>query len=93
MESEYFKARLRAKGQVTIPPPVRALLGVEAGDDVTFWRNEAGQVIITKAMTVPPDQAWFWTERWQRMEQEAQADIEAGRTTAIGDPDELDKLD
>ena len=27
---------------------------------------------------IPPDQAWFWTERWQRMEQEAQADIEAG---------------
>ena len=25
-----------------------------------------------------PDQAWFWSERWQRMEQEAQADIDAG---------------
>ena len=93
MDSEYFKARLRAKGQVTLPAPIRALLGVEVGDDMTFWRNEAGQVIITKALTVPPDQAWFWTERWQKMEQEAQADIEAGRTTVIGDPDELDEAD
>ena len=94
MESgEHYKARLRAKGQVTIPPTVRALLGIEAGDDVTFWRNEAGQVVVTKAQMIPPDQAWFWTERWQRMEREAQDDVEAGRTTAIGDPDELDKAD
>ena len=93
MDSEHFKARLRAKGQVTIPPPVRALLGIEAGDDVTFWMNEAGQVVITKAQMIPPDQAWFWTERWQRMEREAQDDVEAGKTTVIRDPDELDKSD
>jgi len=24
-------------------------------------------------------QAWFWSERWQRLEGEAQADIDAGR--------------
>ena len=93
MDSEYFKARLRKRGQITLPAPIRALLGIEAGDDVTFWRNEAGQVVITKAQMIPPDQAWFWTERWQRMEQEAQDDVEAGRTTVIGDPDELDKAD
>ena len=85
--------RVQEKGQVTIPPSVRALLGVEAGDDVTFWRNEAGQVVITKAQMISPDQAWFWTERWQRMEQEVQDDVEARRTTVIGDPDELDKAD
>ena len=93
MDGEHFKARLRAKGQVTIPASIRALLGIEAGDDVTFWRNKAGQMVITKAQVIPPDQAWFWTDRWQRIEQEAQDDVEAGRTTAIGDPDELDKAD
>ena len=29
-------ARVMAKGQVTIPPKVRAVLGVESGDRVTF---------------------------------------------------------
>jgi len=24
-------------------------------------------------------QSWFWTERWQQMEQEADADLAAGR--------------
>jgi hypothetical protein len=26
-----------------------------------------------------PDQAWFWTRKWQRMEREAEADLAAGR--------------
>lgn len=32
---------------------------------------------------IRPDQAWFWTERWQEMEREADADIEAGRTILV----------
>jgi len=35
----------------------------------------------------PPDQAWFWSERWQRMEREAQADIDAGRVERFPDID------
>ena len=30
---------------------------------------------------VPADQAWFWTERWQEMEAEADEDVRAGRVT------------
>lgn len=30
-------------------------------------------------VAVPADQAWFWTERWQRMEREADTDVAAGR--------------
>jgi AbrB family looped-hinge helix DNA binding protein len=72
---------MRAKGQVTIPGEVRELLNAREGDDLVFRANEKGQVIVERAQIIPPDQAWFWTERWQRMEREAQADIEAGRTT------------
>jgi hypothetical protein len=38
---------------------------------------------------VPADQAWFWTDRWQQMEREADSDIAAGRTTVV---DGLDGL-
>jgi AbrB family looped-hinge helix DNA binding protein len=74
-----FKTRLRAKGQLTLPGQVRELLGVSEGDDLTFYVTEGGQVVIEPARTIPPDQAWFWTERWQKMEREAQAEINAGR--------------
>ena len=30
------------------------------------------------AQTIPPNQAWFWTEHWQQMEREAQAEIKSG---------------
>jgi hypothetical protein len=40
------------------------------------------------------DQAWFWTERWQAMEREADADIEAGRVTVFETTEEfLEHLD
>jgi hypothetical protein len=36
---------------------------------------------------IPSDQAWFWTERWQRMEREADADIAPGRVVVTEGPD------
>jgi AbrB family looped-hinge helix DNA binding protein len=80
-QTVFFKTRMRAKGQVTIPGEVRELLNVKEGDDLVFRTSEEGHVIVESAKIIPPGQAWFWTERWQRMEREAQADIEAGRTT------------
>ena len=77
--AEYFKTRLRPKGQVTLPAEIRELLNLREGDDLAFSLNEQGQVVISHLEVVPPDQVWFWTERWQKMEKEAQADIEAGR--------------
>ncbi|MBA3622505.1 MAG: hypothetical protein H0W51_09355 [Euzebyales bacterium] len=38
---------------------------------------------------VPADQTWFWTQRWQRMEREADADIAAGRVTTHATVGEL----
>jgi AbrB family looped-hinge helix DNA binding protein len=75
----FYKIRMRNKGQITVPGEIRSVLGVEEGDDVVFHLDEQGRVIIERARTIPPDQAWFWSERWQQMEKEAQTDIEAGR--------------
>jgi len=38
---------------------------------------------------VPADQAWFWTERWQEMERDADADVAAGRVTNHDTVEEL----
>ena len=32
---------------------------------------------------MPADQAWFWSQRWQQMEREADEDIAAGRTVVV----------
>ena len=85
---EYYKTRVRPKGQVTLPGEIRTLLGLNEGDDLAFSLNEQGQVIITRLEVIPPDQAWFWTEQWQKAEREAQADIDAGRVHRYANIDE-----
>lgn len=82
-----YKTRLRAKGQVTVPSEVRAVLNVSEGDDLAFIVDEHGRVYVQRLQTITPDQAWFWSERWQRMEREAQADIDAGRVEHFADID------
>ena len=85
---EYVKARLRARGQVTLPPEVREFLNVEDGDDLVFRIDENGKVVVDRVQIIPPDQAWFWTERWQQLEQQAQADIDAGHVRRYATVDE-----
>jgi AbrB family looped-hinge helix DNA binding protein len=89
MDSDiFYRARLRAKGQVTLPAEVRMLLALDEGDDLLIRVNEAGKIEIQQAVTVPAEQAYFWTERWQKMEQAAQADIDAGRVKRYHGVDE-----
>jgi hypothetical protein len=35
---------------------------------------------VERGQFIPPDQAWFWSERWQCMEREVQQDIEKNKT-------------
>lgn len=93
-DTVFYKSRLRTKGQITVPSEIRNALGAEEGDDLVFYSDERGQVIVTRAQIIPPDQAWFWSERWQRMEREAQADIDAGRVVSFKNVDDaLEFLD
>jgi AbrB family looped-hinge helix DNA binding protein len=42
-------ATVTAKGQVTIPKPVRDLLGIVPGSKVAFRRAADGSVVLTRA--------------------------------------------
>lgn len=62
----------------------------------------------TSPREVHPNDAWFWTQGWQRAEREANADLEAGRyedfptiealarvlvqNVVTDDPEQLDRL-
>jgi bifunctional DNA-binding transcriptional regulator/antitoxin component of YhaV-PrlF toxin-antitoxin module len=83
------RATLRAKGQLTLPPEVRAALRIVAGDEVEFVLEAPGVVAIRGLKLIPADQAWFWTPEWQAGEREAQADLEAGRVETYDSADEF----
>lgn len=84
----YFRSRLRVKGQVTVPGEIRHILGVEEGDDLAFTVDENGKVIVDRVNIIPPDQSWFWSERWQRLEREVQQDIEKNRIHQLDSAEE-----
>jgi AbrB family looped-hinge helix DNA binding protein len=85
----YYKTRLRARGQITLPPEIRDRLGIRDGDDVAFYVAGSGQIVVEPVRAIDPEQAWFWTERWQKMEREVQADIDAGRVHTYDSMEEL----
>ena len=45
--------------------------------------RDDGRIELVPVVAVPADQAWFWTDRWQAMEREADADIATGRATVV----------
>lgn len=88
----FYKTRLRSRGQMTLPPEIRDRLQVREGDDVLFRVNEQGQVIVEQVQFIDPEQAWFWSERWQKMEREVQEDIDAGNLLEFDNAEEFIKV-
>lgn len=72
--------RVTRHGQVTIPKIYRDRLNISEGDAVEFLEVEGGLMLRPKkVITIPPDQAWYWTPAWQESERQADADKRAGR--------------
>jgi len=76
--------QVRRKAQLTLPLSIRRKLGIEEGDFVDVQvRN--GEIVLKVKKLVDKEQAWFWTNRWQQGEKEAEEDIHAGRTHRFPD--------
>lgn len=85
--------RVRAKGQITLSDGVRRAARVTEGDLLEV-SVEGGAIVMRPKKLIDADQAWFWTDDWQRGEREASADIAAGRTRRSATAEEfLDSLE
>jgi len=84
-----YKTRVRSRGQITLPRQIRERLHLSEGDDLIFYTNESGQLVLLPAPNIDPEQAWFWTERWQKMEREADEDFAAGRFKTFDNVEDL----
>jgi antitoxin MazE len=69
--------RLGPRGTITIPKKLRAGLTDETLLEAV--RRDDGVIELRPQATIDASQAWFWTERWQQMEREADEDYAAGR--------------
>jgi antitoxin PrlF len=82
-------ARVRARGQLTLPSGVRDALHIAEGDEVEFTLHEDGTITVRGTKRIPADQAWFWAPEWQAGEREADEDIAAGRGSHFGSTEEF----
>jgi AbrB family looped-hinge helix DNA binding protein len=71
--------KLTSGGQVTLPKEIRNKTNMQPGDFVEIELNDEGHIVLTPKKLIDADQAYFWTEEWQKGEREADADIKAGR--------------
>jgi AbrB family looped-hinge helix DNA binding protein len=70
---------VQSRGLIAIPTSIRRQLGLDQPGAQVEVIERGGEIILRPHVAVPSDQAWFWSERWQRREQEADDAIGAGR--------------
>lgn len=86
--SEARYVALQGRGTLTIPADLRRLLHLDLpGAMAELVVRDDGVLEVRPKVPVSADQAWFWTERWQQMEREADDDVAAGRVTRYDDAD------
>ena len=51
--------------------------------------EENGRIVLTPALSIPADQAWFWTPTWQARVAEAEVDLVQGNRTVYRSDEEF----
>lgn len=88
MEREPLHLAVQQRGTIALPPDVRRRhLLDRPGAQVRLVERDDGVIELHPVVSVPAAQAWFWSDRWQAMEREADADVAAGRVLASGGPE------
>jgi len=78
MEAHFLT--VQSRGTITLPAGLRRRHHLdEDGAQVAVSERPDGVIELRPRSSIPAEQRWFWTERWQRMEREAEEDIAAGR--------------
>ena len=80
--------RVREKGQITLPLYIRKKLNLNQGD-LVLAKIEENAIVLVPQETIDKDQAWFWTERWQKLEAEAETDIRSGKVKSFENVEDL----
>ncbi|GAB6986622.1 hypothetical protein [Nocardioides pyridinolyticus] len=71
---------VQRRGVIALPADLRQRLHLdEPGAQLEITERSDGVVELRPALPVPADQAWFWTEQWQKREREVDAHVAAGR--------------
>lgn len=77
---ESVNVKFQKHSKVIIPNEIVETLGLHEGDDL-ICRLEDGKIVMERLESNSEDQSWFWTERWQEEELEADRQIKDGKVS------------
>jgi len=89
MAEERTFVTVQSRGLIAIPTSIRRHLGLDEPGAQVEVIERGGEIVLRPHVAVPADQAWFWTERWQDREREADDAIRSGRVTTVEGVEEL----
>jgi len=97
MPTTYY-VTVQAKGTISLPAAVRRRLHLdEPGAQLELIERDDSVLELRPTLPVPAAQRWFWSERWQAMEREAEAQYARGEGRVHGSTeafaDFIDSLD
>jgi AbrB family looped-hinge helix DNA binding protein len=72
------RVKLSSRRQITIPHETLQRLGLSPGEELELVTSEKTIVLVPRKH-IPKDQAWYYTDAWQQMMQEAFDDLRHGR--------------
>lgn len=81
--------QLRKNGQLTLPASIRSQVNVNEGDSFEVRVDEDGVICLIPQVVIERSQRYFWTDRWQEGEQEADEDLRADRYKDFNDIESL----
>jgi AbrB family looped-hinge helix DNA binding protein len=81
--------QIRSNGQITLPASIRRRAKLSEGDALEVVVEKDGSIRLVPQVLVDRSQAYFWTERWQEGEREAEEDLRAGRYKDFDDIESL----
>ena len=81
---------IQGRGLIALPADLRRRLDLDRpGAQVEIFERPDGVVELRPMIAVPADQAWFWSERWQRMEREVDELVASGDVTRHDSAEDL----
>ncbi len=72
-----------------LPDEIRTALHISEGDEVEFAVHDDGTITVRGYVSIPTDQAWFFTPEWLAGEREADEDVAAGRGTVYESAEDM----
>lgn len=82
-------AKVRDRNVITIPSEIIKAAGIKPGDDVEIIMEADGSIRLVPVLVIPKDQAWFYSEHWQKAMVEASKEASSGKIKTYDSPEDF----